>query len=103
MLLMILAWQVILAFDALLANSQDNLVLVVSAIALISGWLGWRIWKFTVLPQIYPDDPQELPYCIPSKSIKNINHHSFFLHFNSVISSVFSKRNTFANTLLSFG
>lgn len=100
---MILAWQVILAFDALLENSQDNLFLVVSAIALMSGWLVWRLWRFTVCPQIYPDDPQELPYCIPSKLIKSINYHCFFLHLHSVISSVFFERNTFANTLLSFG
>ncbi|KAL7788825.1 cytochrome P450 [Trichoderma afarasin] len=79
MLLMILAWQVILAFDALLENSQDNLVLVISAIALISGWLVWRIWKFTILPQIYPDDPQELPYCIPSHAPAFFNNSNTLL------------------------
>lgn len=71
MLLMALAWQVVLAFDALLENSQGNLISVISVIALMSGWLVWRLWRFIIFPQIYPDDPQELPYCIPGKSIKH--------------------------------
>lgn len=60
--------QVRLAFDALLGERQESVSLVVGTIVLISWWLIWRLWRFTVLPQMYPNDPQELPYWIPSKS-----------------------------------
>ena len=28
-------------------------------------WVVWRIWKFTVLPRLRPNEPRSLPYCIP--------------------------------------
>jgi hypothetical protein len=34
------------------------------AIALVA----WRIYRFTIVPMMYPDDPKELPYWIPGKS-----------------------------------
>ena len=27
----------------------------------------WRLWKFTVRPWIYPDEPREIPYWVPCK------------------------------------
>jgi hypothetical protein len=35
------------------------------ALACIVLLLAWRIWRFTITPIIYPDDPKELPYWIP--------------------------------------
>lgn len=34
----------------------------ISAILLL-----WRLWVFTVLPALRPDEPKELPYWIPCK------------------------------------
>ncbi|UKZ50161.1 hypothetical protein TrVGV298_004417 [Trichoderma virens] len=79
MLLIILSWQVISASSPLLKGSQDNFVLVLSAFALMSGWLLWRLGRFTVFPRMYPDDPQELPYCIPSHA------QAFFNNSNALI------------------
>jgi hypothetical protein len=28
----------------------------------------WRLWKFSLKPYLYPDDPKELPYWIPCRS-----------------------------------
>lgn len=27
--------------------------------------VGWRVWRFSILPLVAPDDPKELPYWIP--------------------------------------
>lgn len=27
--------------------------------------LVWRLWRFTVLPMLHPNDPKELPYWMP--------------------------------------
>lgn len=41
----------------------------ISAIALGAIALGiWRIYRFTIVPMMYPDDPKELPYWIPGRS-----------------------------------
>lgn len=29
--------------------------------------LVWRLWRFTVIPWLRPDEPKELPYWIPCK------------------------------------
>jgi hypothetical protein len=36
-------------------------VFLISLILLLS----WRIWRFTMLPVLRPDDPKEVPYWIP--------------------------------------
>lgn len=33
--------------------------------ALFITLLSWRLWKFTIRPQLYPNEPKELPYWIP--------------------------------------
>lgn len=38
-------------------------IAVISACVLVL----WRIWRFTVLPSYYPNDPKELPYWIPCR------------------------------------
>ncbi|TVY48329.1 Cholesterol 7-alpha-monooxygenase [Lachnellula occidentalis] len=30
-------------------------------------WIVWRCWRFTIYPKLHPDEPQELPYSIPSR------------------------------------
>lgn len=37
----------------------------VSAILLL---LFWRLWKFSVFPFLYPNDPKEFPYWTPCKN-----------------------------------
>ena len=34
--------------------------LVVGAVLVL-----WRLWRFSILPLFYPDDPIEIPYWIP--------------------------------------
>lgn len=29
----------------------------------------WRLWRFTILPAMRPDEPKELPYWIPCMSL----------------------------------
>ncbi|GFF33514.1 25-hydroxycholesterol 7-alpha-hydroxylase [Aspergillus udagawae] len=42
----------------------------------------WRIWRFTVLPSYYPNDPKELPYWIPF-----LGHGAaFFSNSNALLS-----------------
>lgn len=33
--------------------------------ALFIALLSWRLWKFTIRPQLHPNEPKELPYWIP--------------------------------------
>lgn len=44
-------------------SSGFSLPLVVAFFA--ATLLGWRLWKFTLVPIIWPDDPKVLPYWIP--------------------------------------
>ncbi|KJZ69547.1 hypothetical protein HIM_11060 [Hirsutella minnesotensis 3608] len=40
----------------------------VSLVALCVGALAtWRVYRFRIIPALYPDDPKELPYWIPAK------------------------------------
>lgn len=67
MLLSILWVQVRLAFSILPDRAQDGIDTVAALILFMCLWLVWRLWRFTILPCIYSDDPDELPYWIPSK------------------------------------
>lgn len=80
MLLDTLSSQARLAFDALPEGAQNNVGLVTGVIALFSVWLLWRLWRFTIIPWMYPDDPEELPYWIPSKYFDTV---IFFLSCTS--------------------
>ena len=33
----------------------------------IFSWVFWRIWRFSIQPLVYPKDPREMPYWIPSE------------------------------------
>ncbi|KAM0247338.1 hypothetical protein ACHAQJ_009895 [Trichoderma viride] len=90
MLLGIFGAQARLAFDTFPGIIQDNVGLVIVAVALISIWF-WRLWRFTVLPLMYPDDPKELPYWIPI-----LGHgYAFFNNSNGLLSRA---RAYFGNT-----
>lgn len=56
-----------LAFGALTLAAQGHLTLVTMATTSIFTLVLWRLWRFTITPALYPDDPKELPYWIPSK------------------------------------
>jgi hypothetical protein len=44
--------------------------------------LAWRLWRFTIRPTLYPNDPKEYPYWLPV-----IGHAgSFFHNFNEATS-----------------
>jgi hypothetical protein len=39
--------------------------LLVSAVVLTFLYVGWRLWRFTIFPFLYPEEPRQLPYLIP--------------------------------------
>jgi hypothetical protein len=77
MLLSTIGVQGRLVFDALPDRAQDIVSSVVATVALMSVWFLWRLWRFTALPWMHPDDPEELPYWIPSRLFKGTSF--FFL------------------------
>ncbi|KAF2732252.1 putative cytochrome P450 [Polyplosphaeria fusca] len=38
------------------------------AFTAIASLLSWRVWRFTIRPRFYPQEPKELPYWIPCKN-----------------------------------
>ena len=40
-------------------------ILLVVALGIL--WAFWRIWSFTILPLLHPDEPKEIPYLIPCR------------------------------------
>ncbi|KAL6233351.1 hypothetical protein BDW75DRAFT_215334 [Aspergillus navahoensis] len=53
-----------------------------AVIFVVSLLLLWRLWRFTLSPRYYPDDPKELPYWIPI-----LGHGiAFFNNSNSLLS-----------------
>ena len=47
--------------------SGKNLQYLSALCILSTCLLLWRIWAFTVLPALQPDEPKELPYWVPCK------------------------------------
>ena len=54
-----------------------NVVLLVSP--LFSALLAWRLWAFTIRPIWYPNEPKELPYWIPCRSLKRLVLFTLYL------------------------
>jgi hypothetical protein len=51
-------------FERITLNHSPPLLAIV---ALAVGLLLWRVWTFTLLPLLRPDDPKEVPYWIPGR------------------------------------
>lgn len=52
-------------------------LLITALILLVS----WRVWRFTIRPRLYPNDPKELPYWIPF-----VGHAAgFFVNFKDAV------------------
>lgn len=43
-------------------------VTVTVAVVVLVGLLLWRLWTFSILPALRPNEPKELPYWIPGMS-----------------------------------
>lgn len=60
-------------FGVLNGLMEDELSVVSRWVALLSfltvSWTIWRIWKFTVLPVLYPDEPKAFPYSVPCMNL----------------------------------
>lgn len=62
-------------FDTVVSVTSPLLsIILFSSLAIL---LLWRLWAFTVLPALYPDDPKELPYWMPGKL--NFNQIKFMI------------------------
>lgn len=35
-------------------------------------WLIWRVWAFTILPALRPNEPKQVPYWIPCEQSANL-------------------------------
>lgn len=61
----------LIAFDSLSARTDDSWILKilfiagVAILAIGALLLSWRLWTFTILPTLRPDEPREIPYWIP--------------------------------------
>lgn len=44
-----------------------RLEILLVTVVLSSLLLLWRIWRFTVLPLLHPDQPKEFPYTVPGE------------------------------------
>ena len=69
-------------YDVRVQLSHPAYLLIFS---LVVTWLGWRCWRFTITPLLYPNEIKELPYWIPCKSFRN----PFFFFFLAAPSSCF--------------
>ncbi|KAI0965081.1 putative cytochrome p450 [Xylaria arbuscula] len=58
-----------------------NFVLTKLLVSLLAALIAWRIWRFSILPFLHPDQPKEFPYWIPF-----LGHgRSFFLDSNGLL------------------
>ena len=56
----------LLPFTAALSGLDPRLQYIMQITTAIAGLLLlWRLWKFTVIPLLKPDEPKILPYWIP--------------------------------------
>lgn len=53
-----------LFYPNLLGFGKTHIYLVIGFILALC-LVAWRVWRFTVIPLMAPDDPKELPYWIP--------------------------------------
>ena len=52
-----------------LSGLNERLLYMMQLVALVGGsLLLWRLWKYTVLPFLKPEEPKRLPYWIPCES-----------------------------------
>lgn len=63
-----------MAFIARLFPSLHSVpsILVLCLVALIA----WRLWRFTVVPFLFPKEPKVLPYWIPGACHAVLKQHS---------------------------
>jgi hypothetical protein len=45
------------------AENLGNMLKIISTVLAL--WTGWYIWRFILVPGLYPNDPAELPYSLP--------------------------------------
>lgn len=57
--------------DAFLLSIGHNATIIVPLFFFLSltvgTWAVWRLWRFTILPRLRPNEPPYLPYLIPCK------------------------------------
>lgn len=55
------------------AHYPSYLLLVVLNVAI--PYLAWRIWRFSIVPTLYPQVPKDLPYWCPGMTAMNPVEH----------------------------
>ena len=53
-----------LLWARVLDSIRDSITLIVLLIG-AGLLLTWRLWRFSILPKLYPNEPKEAPYWIP--------------------------------------
>ncbi|KAE8350519.1 cytochrome P450 [Aspergillus coremiiformis] len=77
-------------------GAREHLPLVAVGIASVLTLIFWRIWRFTIVPFLEPDDPRELPYWIPCHG------GAFFRNSNALLTRArvfFNNTDPFALTI----
>ncbi|KAI0003884.1 putative cytochrome p450 [Xylariaceae sp. FL0662B] len=70
-------------------GAYERAALIRVAELLLLGFVVWRLWKFTIFPILYPDNPKELPYWIPCHGLAFFHNSQTLLakaskHFGTV-------------------
>ncbi|KAH8892366.1 cytochrome P450 [Thozetella sp. PMI_491] len=73
--------------------------LFTALLLLTVAWLSWRIWKFTILPILRPNDVKYLPYWIPCESFLQIKCYSWISLLNHPREYFGNTRETFVLTV----
>lgn len=51
--------------NALYESLEGYANIILGLLFLLAAQTSWRVWKFSIAPSMYPDEPKELPYRIP--------------------------------------
>lgn len=48
-------------FSSMLGHGTEVTILLITA------WLTWYVWRFTICPAMYPREPKQMPYWLPGR------------------------------------
>ena len=99
MLLTVLAAHAGAILSALPLGIREHAPLIGALTAAVLALVIWRLWRFTISPALYPDDPKELPYWIPSEYYEetlflkcqpeNTNSQQYWVRTAASLSSIY--------------
>lgn len=67
------------SFESLGTVGVQSFNVVLCVLPFFFALLAWRLWAFTIRPVWHPNEPKELPYWIPCKSLNKPTSYSLYL------------------------